>query len=111
MSRPRMFSMGITYQEYLESPEWAEKRRAVLARAAGRCEACGVEGVPLEVHHRTYERLGDEDVDSDLRALCRACHESAHGLREGRTFRAVELLPAVLARIPVSDGEEGQKDA
>jgi len=32
----------------------------------------------LEVHHLTYDRLGDERMD-DLEVLCPDCHRKAHG--------------------------------
>ena len=40
------------------------------------CRACGATTVDL--HHKTYERLGCELL-SDLQALCRDCHATAHG--------------------------------
>ena len=42
-------------------------------------EVCGVKH-RLQVHHLTYERLGNER-DEDLKVLCWACHEREHGLR------------------------------
>ncbi|MGH2369964.1 MAG: hypothetical protein ACRDI2_17430 [Chloroflexota bacterium] len=33
--------------------------------------------VAAEVHHLTYERLGDE-LPEDLAALCAPCHRGAH---------------------------------
>ena len=60
-------------------------RRFVLERAGcvrhpfsrvGICEACQLER-PLELHHLNYYRVGQE-LDDDLLALCRECHESKH---------------------------------
>lgn len=65
------------YQEYLKSPEWAATRRWALERAEHRCQVCNSDG-PLDVHHRTYERLGHE-WPSDLTVLCRDCHGLYHG--------------------------------
>jgi hypothetical protein len=65
------------YDRYLKSPNWARKRAAALARAAGACEAC-TQGEPVEVHH--LERpavLGAESLSS-LQALCAPCHRKAH---------------------------------
>jgi hypothetical protein len=64
------------YQAYLTSPEWLARRAAALERAGGRCERCGA-GEPAEVHHLTYEHLGDERPE-DLEAVCRPCHRRAH---------------------------------
>jgi hypothetical protein len=64
------------YHAYLESPEWLERRRAVLLRAGDRCELCRFRQA-TQVHHLTYERIGDEWL-SDLIAVCRDCHELEH---------------------------------
>lgn len=105
MSRPYCLSM-VGYDAYLTSPAWAEMRRLVLARAGGRCEWCGGPG-PFEIHHLTYENLGDEDP-ADLRALCPACHESADDPSRGETRRIGEYIPAALARIPREDPAKGR---
>lgn len=69
-----------TYDAYLRSPEWKEKRADALARALRRCQLCNAKakkGAPLDVHHRTYERLGHEEP-ADLIVLCRDCHGRFH---------------------------------
>jgi len=66
-------------------------RRAVLKRAAGRCENCG-ETARLELHHTTYsvwtprgpdEWIFGKETPDDLRALCRDCHADAHRVPSG----------------------------
>ena len=53
-----------------------------VARAAGRrCQLCNLGSVPLNVHHRTYERRGEE-LDEDLTVLCRECHHTFHEHRK-----------------------------
>lgn len=64
------------YEAHLDSPEWREARRPVLARSGGRCEHCH-EGPVEHVHHVTYERLGAE-LPEDLLGLCRPCHHAVH---------------------------------
>ena len=64
------------YEAYLRSPLWAAARRRALRRAGSRCQVCNADG-GLEVHHRTYERLGREH-DDDLFVLCAACHGIFH---------------------------------
>ena len=68
------------YSEYLASPEWAARRRLVLVRAAGTCEGCG-SAPPSEVHHLTYEHLGEEFL-FELTAVCSTCHVRLHAQRE-----------------------------
>lgn len=64
------------YYAYLETPEWQAKRKAALHRAKGRCQVCNG-SQRINVHHRTYERLGNERRD-DLLVLCRDCHDLFH---------------------------------
>jgi hypothetical protein len=65
------------YQEYLQTDHWKAKRAEALAVAEYRCQVCnGMDGIT--VHHRTYERRGEELL-SDLIALCKSCHGLFHG--------------------------------
>ena len=65
------------YRRYLRSPHWIEMRKKILKRAGYKCEKCH-RHAPLDVHHLTYARRGHEDM-GDLQALCRPCHQKAHG--------------------------------
>lgn len=71
-------SQAVDYREYLASPEWQEKRAIALRRAGYRCQLCATHSRNLDVHHNTYERLGNEDQE-DLFVLCRDCHQRFHG--------------------------------
>jgi len=66
------------FQEYRLTPEWRARRNRVLLRAGNRCELCYASGL-IDVHHRTYDRYGDE-LHNDLIALCRPCHQRQHGI-------------------------------
>ena len=68
--------MRVDYYEYINSPEWRRRADAAKARAGYRCRVCNrhADEVVLNAHHRTYERLGNEDPD-DITVLCRDCHE------------------------------------
>lgn len=68
------------YAEYLQSPHWQLTRAAALERACHRCQLCN-SSKRLQVHHRTYVRLGNEDP-TDLTVLCRGCHEKHHGIEK-----------------------------
>lgn len=63
------------YQQYLDSPEWKKKSRE-KRNSNPQCQLCNFPN-KLHVHHRTYERRGQED-DSDLTVLCAECHELFH---------------------------------
>lgn len=62
---------------YLKSDQWDVKRKAILKRDSYTCQACNTSGVPLEVHHISYSRLGSE-LPSDLVSVCRDCHQTIH---------------------------------
>jgi len=64
------------YYDYLRSPEWWRKRNLVVAQSNGICQC----GRPVDdVHHLTYDRVFEEDLD-DLVGLCRQCHLRCHGI-------------------------------
>jgi len=65
------------YREYLQTPEWGERRKRAMKRAGYHCQVCNAYRVQLNAHHKTYERRGEE-LDSDLITLCHACHEIFH---------------------------------
>ena len=66
----------VQYQAYLRSQKWRAIRSRVMSRAGGTCEGCGI--LPAhEVHHLTYENIGDELL-FQLVALCEDCHEKVH---------------------------------
>jgi hypothetical protein len=67
------------HNEYLKSPQWWAKRIAVLKRAKGICEGC-LSASAEHVHHLSYDHWRDELL-WELVAVCRACHERAHGRR------------------------------
>jgi hypothetical protein len=64
------------YESYLASDHWQQKRKQALARAHDCCQICNSPEY-LNVHHRTYERLGNERPE-DLTVLCRSCHQIFH---------------------------------
>ena len=68
---------SMPYGEYLQTSHWQAKRREALEHAKKRCQYCGARAVELHVHHKTYERRGDERMD-DLIVLCKDCHAKVH---------------------------------
>lgn len=68
--------IGLSYAEYLRSDWWKERRALAIQQAGGRCQVCNSPD-SLNVHHRSYDRLGYEPL-SDLTVLCRPCHALFH---------------------------------
>jgi hypothetical protein len=77
-----------TYNDYLQSEGWKAKRNMILNMWGNRCALCN-EGGELHLHHRTYERKGNEDP-YDLIPLCKKHHEMFHG-KEYQSPRDLEL--------------------
>lgn len=67
----------LPYEEYLRTSHWKCVRSAALDAARNQCERCGDRQARLDVHHRTYTRLGGELL-ADVVVLCRRCHEEVH---------------------------------
>ena len=64
-----------TYNNYLKSRAWAETRDRFFQQV-GRLCICGEPAT--EVHHRTYDNIGKEEILTDLSGLCDRCHKSVH---------------------------------
>lgn len=71
------------YNVYLQSTHWRNLRAEKIREVGYRCEGCQTAydvwepGQSLDVHHKTYERLGFELLE-DLEVLCRECHLTRH---------------------------------
>lgn len=81
----------LPYAEYLRTAHWQRVRELALDRAGHQCELCS-HTETLEVHHRTYERLGFERP-ADVIALCHDCHRDFHRSLLLRAIRATEHAP------------------
>jgi 5-methylcytosine-specific restriction endonuclease McrA len=70
---------SMPYEKYLATPEWGYRRREMVKAAERKCGRCGRYSPNLDVHHLTYERLGNE-LPEDLIVLCHDCHSLEHGV-------------------------------
>ena len=78
----------MTYQDYLNSPDWHQKRRQKLRKgpANRRCAICG-STQRLQVHHVIYRADLTKTRQSELRVLCRRCHFVTHRLVDSGVLR------------------------
>lgn len=91
------------YQDYMQTAAWREKRSERLEMDGYCCALCGDKN-DLEVHHLTYDRLGNESME-DLITVCHSCHEMLHGRKWNsgnkksvvETDTATQWLPAYRA--------------
>jgi len=86
------------YYQYLASREWALLKEAVKGRSGSRCERCRVKDSSA-VHHLTYERVGNENLD-DLIDLCRDCHRFLSGKQNEDMLAAkLEIMKRTFQRL------------
>jgi len=64
-------------KDHLQSEYWHKLKVAKLQQCGSYCEKCGRLSKHLDLHHKTYKRLGFEAL-SDVVLLCRTCHEHQH---------------------------------
>lgn len=70
----------IDYYSYIKSSRWRRVRRKRLRIDGFQCAICGAKE-NLQVHHQSYERLGQQGEVFDLVTLCRECHAMIHGIK------------------------------
>ena len=56
---------------------WLARREQRLEIDKHKCKMCGSESM-LNVHHLSYENMGNEDIENDLVTLCYSCHQCIH---------------------------------
>lgn len=70
------------YTQYIKSDAWEVKKEERKKIDGYRCVCCGRSEDHtrrgLQVHHITYERLGHENVYTDLCTVCGSCHKKIH---------------------------------
>ncbi len=74
--------MDDKYKRYLQSHEWAQIKNDLFDIRGRNCERCG-SSYGLQIHHKTYERLYNEEP-KDLEILCAGCHSKEHNIKTKR---------------------------
>lgn len=113
----RLSDLGFaSYSAYLRSDLWKDAK-ARLSRSGRRraCYVCAHRG-RLEVHHRSYRRIGRERA-ADLIYLCAGCHKKVHrGIERGELggtlwSAAKRLKTGKPYRMPGKSDAERRRDA
>ncbi|MFQ5881363.1 MAG: HNH endonuclease signature motif containing protein [Candidatus Methylomirabilales bacterium] len=86
---------------YTSPPDWEWRRRRVMERERFRCVECGQPG-SLVHHKRSLAEGGDHSL-SNLRLLCRPCHERQTKPVEPRRDFSYEHVPGNVQRIFIAD--------
>lgn len=61
------------YTNYCRSLKWKQLKFKILKRDCFQCVICKSKK-DLRLHHLTYERVGNENLE-DLQTLCKDCHD------------------------------------
>jgi hypothetical protein len=85
---------AMPYADYLKTQEWIRRRIVHLQAVDYRCQLCNG-NERLQIHHRTYERLGCERW-SDLLVLCGECHALFHKHR--RLTQTASIQPQSMVK-------------
>ena len=101
------------YKEYLDSSHWQDMRRKAFERYGRACTVIGFKIKRLNVHHLSYEFVGEEQEINDVRPLCWWHHWWAHHRlwkfqkiplnRKELTKRYLEIRRFVFLRMRPSD--------
>ena len=102
-----------SYKKYIESPVWQATRKRFHQSfyCKRKCYICGAGECPLDLHHKTYLRLGQELL-SDLIELCPVCHSYLHRALRESTIPEITLWNAadkIKLLIPILVLKKGQK--
>jgi hypothetical protein len=73
------------YDKYIQSAQWRGISALMKKQAKNLCQDCGKPSLTLETHHLNYDRFGCERM-SDLRVLCKPCHDAADEVREAEVM-------------------------
>jgi len=71
---------------YLQSPEWKAIKQSKAQRTSKRCAICASDR-EIHLHHLLYRADLADTQPSDLRWLCRECHETTHTLLKAGKIR------------------------
>ena len=105
------------YDRYMKSRHWRAKRIQYMKspKTSNDCAACNKRYQSnFHLHHKTYERFGNEDLD-DLVMLCERCHSDVHKFHESNVdlYRAARMaIPTLkeLTELFISKAEEKVPD-
>jgi len=89
--------MDWDYHKYMASDTWAAKRVAAFKALGRNCKVCGT-AKNIQVHHKTYKRLGRENVAKDLVILCQKHHSALHNFHQKGEFSLEEATVYYVAQ-------------
>lgn len=102
--------MNHQYRDYLNSPQWQEKRSELFRLKGYKCVECG-SAKRVQAHHISYRNIFNENVATDLIPLCIICHYKLHDQdRQNFKRRPVQVPPAKLRRSRIKTRRQKAKN-
>lgn len=84
-----------SYQEYLLTTHWRNKRKLVATMADYRCEICKKKITSgFHIHHLSYKHIGNEQT-KELMFLCPDCHTAIHSKKSEKPMIQEKELKAI----------------
>ena len=83
------------YSNYLAGSVWAKTKRRFRESSYCKnvCFVCGARDTILDLHHKSYARIGNEEL-TDLIELCPACHGGVHSATKEQKIKGITLWNA-----------------
>lgn len=99
---PKLRAIGVaSYAAYLRGEHWRAFKAAFVPRRTRNhnpvCEFCLAGHKRLDLHHRTYKRLGAEQA-ADVVLICLDCHARVHRWFDADTGRSLWGATRAVAR-------------
>lgn len=103
--------------------DWDSRRKEVYSRDNYECQNCGAKGGPtgnavLHAHHIVPKSKGGTHKKSNLKTLCKGCHNAIHGdadapsktsrTRNSRTTSSVDISTTEVTRPWEADGDASE---
>ena len=84
------------YNEYLKSKEWKQIRDLYFIGKSKKCIVCGSKKY-INLHHKSYKRLGGINEIKDLITVCRSCHKKIHDIEKKEGISVTRATNTFLA--------------
>ncbi len=88
----------MNYKRYLKSETWNKKKKQTKYWHGKRCSIC--KHKKIDIHHKTYTRIGNEDVKTDLIPLCRYHHYLVHEYAKEKSISIYKATQLFLSKRP-----------
>lgn len=103
--------MTINYKKYLKTDCWEKKKNTTKHWHGNKCRIC--RNKKIDIHHKTYKNLSQENVQFDLIPMCRFHHFQIHKYSKENNvsiYEATEKYIKLNSRKPKKKRKKQWKD-